>query len=91
MREWLEWSAQGIQALGVVVIVVSIIFGSPLSSPIGDASRRLVQRIQDTAWPRTLAGARIHGCSGRDPHCPAGFDSEGTGDTRGIGGDSNVP
>jgi len=28
MREWLEWSAQGIQALGVVVIVVSVIFGS---------------------------------------------------------------
>ena len=28
MREWLELSAQGIQALGVVVIVVSILFGS---------------------------------------------------------------
>jgi len=28
MREWLEWSSQGIQALAVVIIVVSIIFGS---------------------------------------------------------------
>jgi hypothetical protein len=28
MREWLEWSAVGIQVLGVVAIVVSIIFGS---------------------------------------------------------------
>lgn len=28
MREWLEWSAVGIQVLGVVVIVLSIIFGS---------------------------------------------------------------
>jgi uncharacterized membrane protein len=28
MREWLEWSSQGIQALAVVIIVVSILFGS---------------------------------------------------------------
>jgi uncharacterized membrane protein len=28
MREWLEWSSQGIQALAVVIIVASIIFGS---------------------------------------------------------------
>jgi len=28
MREWLEWSSRGIQSLGVVIIVVSILFGS---------------------------------------------------------------
>jgi uncharacterized membrane protein len=28
MREWLEWSSQGIQTLAVVIIIVSIIFGS---------------------------------------------------------------
>jgi uncharacterized membrane protein len=28
MREWVEWSSQGIQALAVVIIVISIIFGS---------------------------------------------------------------
>jgi uncharacterized membrane protein len=28
MREWVEWSSQGIQALAVVIIVVSIIYGS---------------------------------------------------------------
>jgi uncharacterized membrane protein len=28
MREWLEWSSQGIQVLAVVIIVVSIVFGS---------------------------------------------------------------
>jgi len=28
MREWLEWSSEGIQALAVVIIVVSILFGS---------------------------------------------------------------
>jgi uncharacterized membrane protein len=28
MREWIEWSSQGIQALAVVIIVISIIFGS---------------------------------------------------------------
>jgi uncharacterized membrane protein len=28
MREWVEWSSQGIQALAVVIIIVSIIFGS---------------------------------------------------------------
>jgi uncharacterized membrane protein len=28
MREWIEWSSQGIQAFAVVIIVSSIIFGS---------------------------------------------------------------
>lgn len=28
MREWIEWSSQGIQALAVIIIVISIIFGS---------------------------------------------------------------
>ncbi|MGZ4830758.1 MAG: DUF1622 domain-containing protein [Candidatus Angelobacter sp.] len=28
MREWIEWSSQGIQALAVVIIAISIIFGS---------------------------------------------------------------
>jgi len=28
MRSWLEWSAVGIQVLGVMVIVLSVIFGS---------------------------------------------------------------
>jgi len=42
MREWLELSAQGIQALGVIVIVASIIFGSlrfvlQVASPVADS------------------------------------------------------
>ena len=28
MRDWVEWSSQGIQGLAVVILVVSIIFGS---------------------------------------------------------------
>ena len=28
MREWVEWSSQGIQALAVIIIVIAIIFGS---------------------------------------------------------------
>jgi uncharacterized membrane protein len=28
MREWLEWSSQGIQALGVAIIVIAIAVGS---------------------------------------------------------------
>jgi uncharacterized membrane protein len=28
MREWVEWSSQGIQAMAVVIIVISIVFGS---------------------------------------------------------------
>jgi uncharacterized membrane protein len=28
MREWVEWSSQGIQALAVVIIVFSIMFGT---------------------------------------------------------------
>lgn len=28
MREWIEWSSHGIQALAVVVIVISIVYGS---------------------------------------------------------------
>ena len=28
MREWVEWSSQGIQAVAVVIIVVAVIFGS---------------------------------------------------------------
>lgn len=28
MREWIEWSSQGIQALAVIIIVISITFGS---------------------------------------------------------------
>ena len=28
VREWVEWSSQGIQALAVVIIVISIVYGS---------------------------------------------------------------
>jgi uncharacterized membrane protein len=28
MREWVEWSSQGIQALAVIIIVIAIVFGS---------------------------------------------------------------
>jgi uncharacterized membrane protein len=44
MREWVEWSSQGIQALAVIIIVASIIFGSlrfllQLSTHVTDAYR----------------------------------------------------
>jgi uncharacterized membrane protein len=44
MREWVEWSSQGIQAMAVVIIVASIIFGSlrfllQLSTRVTDAYR----------------------------------------------------
>jgi uncharacterized membrane protein len=45
MREWVELSSQGIQAVAVVIIVVSIIFGSlrflvHLSTRVTDAYRK---------------------------------------------------
>src|SRR5271169_1649497 len=50
MHKWLEWSSQGIQALAVVIIVVSIIFGSlrfllQLSTRVTDPYRAYKQLL----------------------------------------------
>jgi uncharacterized membrane protein len=50
MREWIEWSSQGIQALAVVIIVIAIIVGSgrfllQLSKQASDAYRAYKQLL----------------------------------------------